>query len=140
MRMTSLKNTEDFRQFVIDIVDEHYQITKGVDSNLNYLWYIYKSGTNDGTYKPFIFMAEMQLLKEMGFMSEYQIDSMCDMMESEDEDNLNIAYLALKNFKLQRIKNHGVYTKTNFAYTDIEKDYPTKILNHNMFMNTIKYK
>jgi len=138
MRLTSLKNAPDFKQFVIEIVDEHYQITKGNDSNLNYLWYMYKSGTNDGNYKPFIFMAEMQLLKEMGYMSQEQIEAMCDMMGSEDEDNLNIAYLALKNFKGQRLKDHGIYTKTNFAYTGVEKDYPVKILNHSMFLNTVK--
>ena len=125
---------------LFDITTEHYELAKVTDQSISYLWFMYNKGTKAGDYRPFIFMAEMQLLKEMGFMSEYQIESMCDMMESEDEDNLNIAYLALKNFKSQRIKNHGVYTKTNFAYTDIEKDYPTKILNHNMFMNTIKYK
>lgn len=128
-----IKNKE-FKEFIENIVDEHYQISKNADSNLHYLWHLYKHGNNAGDYKPFILMAEMQLLKEMGYISEEEIENMWQMVESEDQDNFNLVWLALKTWRLTRIKEHGLYSSTNtFPYSNIERDYASKILNYEVF-------
>jgi hypothetical protein len=129
---------KDFKIFISEIIDEHYQLTKGVDSNLNYLWYLYKQGTNAGEYKPFILMAEMQLLKEMGYITADEIETMWNMIDSEDSDNFNLVWLALRTWRLARLKDHGVYTKSNFAYMNVEKDYSVKILNQQVFLKDAK--
>lgn len=133
------KKTKEFKEFIQGIVEEHYNITKKVDQNLNYLWHLYLKGGKVGQYKPFILMAEMQLLKEMGYMDDEQIDNLWKMLNSEDEDNFNIAYLALRHFKSQRIKEHGAYGMgSTFAYMNVEKDYPVKVLNHELFLKYLK--
>ena len=66
--------TKKFKKFLHSIIEEHYNMTSqnndttGLNHSLNYLWYMYHKGVNTGTYRPFIFMAEMHLLKEMGYM------------------------------------------------------------------------
>jgi hypothetical protein len=132
------KKSKEFKNFIEAIIDEHYQITKQSNKNLNYLWYLYKRTGKAIEYKPFILMAEMQLLKEMGYITSEEVDNMCNMINSEDEDNFNIAWLAIKSVRHVRIKEHGVYgTKSTFAYMSIEKDYSSKILNPELYMKTI---
>ena len=50
---------------VYSIVKEHYDMAKKTDQSISYLWYMYDQGTKSGEFRPFIYMAEMQLLKEM---------------------------------------------------------------------------
>ncbi len=130
--------SKDFKVFISEIIDEHYQLTKDVDGNLHYLWYLYKQGTKAGDYKPFILMAEMQLLKEMGYITADEIDTMWKMVDSEDEDNFNMVWLAMRTWRTARLRDHGVYTKGNFAYMNVEKDYSVKILNHDVFLKDVK--
>jgi hypothetical protein len=137
MKMT--RRDKDFKELIEAIVDEHYQITKKCDQNLNYLWHLYKKGTKAGEYKPFILMAEMQLLKEMGYITDEEIQNMWAMLDSEDEDNFYLVWLAVRTWRLTRITEHGVYgTSSTFAYSNIERDYPAKILNHEVFLKTMK--
>lgn len=133
-----MERERKFYQFIEDIVNEHFELTRKTDINLNYLWYLYKNGSNSGTYKPFILLAEMQLLKAMGYLSEEEIENMSGMLESEDKDNFNLVWLAIKTLRLARIKEHGEYSVDNSTYTEIEKDYPTKILHHGLFIKAIK--
>lgn len=132
-----VKKDKEFKELIEAIVEEHFQMTKKIDQNLHYLWYMYKKGTKTGDYKPFMLMAEMQLLKEMGYISAEEIQNMWSMIDSKDEDNFYLVWLAVKTWRLTRIKEHGVYSSTNlFPYMNIEKDYPTKILNHEVFLKT----
>jgi len=127
-----IKNKE-FKEFIENIVDEHYHLSKNADGNLHYLWHLYKHGNNAGDYKPFILIAEMHLLKEMGYISDEEIENMWQMIESEDEDNFNLVWLALNTWRTERIKEHGLYSSTNtFPYMNIEKDYATKVLNYDL--------
>lgn len=122
------------------IAQEHYEITEDVDSNLNYLWYMYHKGSKAGTFKPFVFMAELQLLKRMGYTNDKEVQSMIKMLESEDEDNIHLVTLAIKNFRDLRIQEYGEYSKTNKYYADIAKNYAYEILNHEVFMTTMAVK
>jgi hypothetical protein len=122
------------------IAAEHYEITKDVDSNLNYLWYMYHKGTKAGTFKPFVFMAELQLLKRMGYTNDKEVQNIIKMLESEDEENIHLVTLAIKNYRDLRIQEHGEYSKVNKDYADIAKNYAYEILNHEVFMTTMAVK
>lgn len=122
------------------IAEEHYEITEDVDSNLHYLWYMYHKGSKAGTFKPFVFMAELQLLKRMGYTNDTEVQNMIKMLESEDQDNVNLVTLVIKNYRDTRIQEYGEYSKTNKYYADIAKNYAYEILNHEVFMTTMSVK
>ena len=126
------------KALVKEIVEEHYNITEGVDGNLNYLWYMYCKGTKEGDWKPFIYMAELQLLKRFDYINDSEIQNLVSMMESEDEDNMSIVNLALMSLRQLRVKEHGIYNKAKKEYSKIAEIYPTEILNHEVFTQTMK--
>jgi|LakMenE18May11ns_1017448.scaffolds.fasta_scaffold9693759_3 hypothetical protein len=131
---------KEIEALTAEIASEHYEITKDVDSNLNYLWYMYHKGSKAGTFRPFVFMAELQLLKRMGYTNDKEMQGMIKMLESEDEDNIHLVTLAIKNFRDLRIQEHGEYSKVNKDYADIAKNYAFEILNHEVFMTTMAVK
>ncbi len=66
-------------------------------------------------------MAELQLLKYMGYINDVEIKNMIRMLESEDQDNLHMVTLSIKNFRELRLQEHGEYSKTNKAYWNVAK-------------------
>ena len=126
------------KALVKEIVEEHYNITEGVDGNLNYLWYMYHKGTKEGDWKPFIYMAELQLLKRFDYINDSEIQNLVGMMESEDEDNMSIVTLAITSLRNLRVKEHGIYNRAKKEYSKISEVYPTEILNHDVFTQTMK--
>jgi hypothetical protein len=122
------------------IAAEHYEITEDVDSNLHYLWYMYHKGSKAGTFKPFVFMAELQLLKRMGYTNDTEVQNIIKMLESEDQDNVHLVTLVIKNYRDTRIQEYGEYSKVNEYYADIAKNYAYEILNHEVFMTTMAVK
>lgn len=131
---------KEIESLTAKIAAEHYEITKDVDSNLNYLWYMYHKGSKAGTFKPFVFMAELQLLKRMGYTNDKEVQSMIKMLESDDEENIHLVTLAIKNYRDLRIQEYGEYTKVSKHYADIAKNYAFEILNHEVFMTTMAVK
>jgi hypothetical protein len=131
---------KEIESLTAEIAAEHYNITEDVDSNLHYLWYMYHKGTKAGTFKPFVFMAELQLLKKMGYTNDTEVQSMIKMLESEDQDNIHLVTLAIKNYRDLRIQEHGEYSKVNKDYANIAKNYAYEILNHEVFMTTMAVK
>ena len=126
------------KALVKEIVEEHYNITEGADGNLNYLWYMYHKGTKEGDWKPFIYMAELQLLKRFDYINDSEIQNLVSMMESEDEDNMSIVTLAIMCLRQLRLKEHGIYNKAKKEYSKLAEIYPTEILNHEVFTQTMK--
>ena len=126
------------KALVKEIVEEHYNITEGADGNLNYLWYMYHKGTKEGDWKPFIYMAELQLLKRFKYINDSEIQNLVSMMESEDEDNMSIVTLAIMCLRQLRLKEHGIYNKAKKEYSKLAEIYPTEILNHEVFTQTMK--
>ena len=126
------------KALVKEIVEEHYNITEGADGNLNYLWYMYHKGTKEGDWKPFIYMAELQLLKRFKYINDSEIQNLVSMMESEDEDNMSIVTLAIMCLRQLRVKEHGIYNKAKKEYSKLAEIYPTEILNHEVFTQTMK--
>jgi len=123
-----------------EIAAEHYEITQNVDSNLNYLWYMYHKGSKAGTFRPFVYMAELQLLKKMGYTNDLEAKNMIKMLESSDQDNIHLVTLAIKNYRDLRIQEHGLYSKVNKDYWDVAKNYAFEILNHEVFTTTMAVK
>jgi len=130
--------TKEMKALVKEIVEEHYNITEGADGNLNYLWYMYHKGTKEGDWKPFIYMAELQLVKRFDYINDSEIQNLVSMMESEDEDNMNIVTLAITSLRQLRVKEHGIYNKAKTEYSKLAEIYPTEILNHEVFTQTMK--
>ena len=121
---------------VYSIVKEHYDMAKKTDQSISYLWYMYDQGTKSGEFRPFIYMAEMQLLKEMGYVNVDEISNMVDMLSSDDKENFYILSLSLNTLRNKRIKDHGVYEDENEAYTDLVNNYTHRIVNHDLFKKT----
>jgi hypothetical protein len=115
------------------IIEEHFNMTSGVDRNFNYLWYMYHRGTKQGTYKPFMLGFELNLLIALGQITEEERENIAKMCGSEDEDNLYIALLAIDNFRKQRIKQHGQWKAYGEEVSDIFRvavsKYPVLIVN-----------
>lgn len=124
---------KDFKQLIADIVEEHYDMTSSVDKNLNYLWYMYYKGSKKGDFRPFVFMAELMLLKKFNYLSDSEIKNIIAMMKSEDRDNLNIVTLTIKNLRDLRIKEHGIFSNDNNAYNEVKLNYAYEIVNHSAF-------
>ena len=131
---------KEMEELSAKIAEEHYNITDGVDQNLHYLWYMYHKGSKAGMFRPFVYMAELQLLKRMGYINDTEIKNMIGMLESEDQDNLHMVTLSIKNFRELRLQEHGEYSKVNNAYWKVAKNYAHEILNHEIFMQTMAAK
>lgn len=116
-----------------DICKEHWEVSKPNDSNIGYLWYMYAVGTKAGTFRPFIFLAELNLLVKTGYITEVERDNMIVMLDSSDEDNAHVLAYSILTFRNNRIKDLGVWTLDNEKYKEI--DYIRDIINTEIFMN-----
>jgi len=132
-----MRDTKDMLKLVAAIAEEHYNITDGADNNLNYLWYMYHKGSKKDEFRPFVYMAELMLLKKYDYLNDAEIRNIISMMKSEDGDNLAIVTLSIQNLRDLRIKKQGVYSKENEAYKDLKYTYAFEILNHTVFMETM---
>ena len=132
--------TQEIKKLVAAIAEEHYSITDGIDGNLNYLWYMYHKGTKKDEFRPFVYMAELMLLKKYNYITTTELQNVMGMMKSEDKDNLHIATLTIKNLRELRIKEHGIYSKDNEAYNELGYTYAFDVLNHTVFLQTMAEK
>jgi len=96
-----------------DVVNEHYLITKDKDSNLNYLWWMYKDGNKKDQFNPFIFNFELNLLEALDIINKDQSDHISQMLNSEDLDNTYIAVCSISYLRKERIEKHGEYGKSD---------------------------
>ena len=134
------KHIPEMKNLVKLIVNEHYEMTKKIDSNLNYLWYMYKSGTKAYQFKPFVFLAEIQLLKALDYVTEDEAYNMSNMMDSEDYDNINLVYLSILNMRKKRIEEHGDWLgdEVSDKFKEVVKNYTYTILSHELLVKTYK--
>ena len=124
------------KELVKAIVEEHYFMTKNIDQNLHYLWHLYDKGTKAGEYRPFILLAEIQLLKVLDYITEDEAYNMSNMMQSDDIDNLNLVYLSILNMRKKRMEEHGEWevSVVSDKLNDIVKDYPHTVLSRELFI------
>jgi len=78
-----IKNFSDpkIKKLIKDICNEHWEVAKSNDSNIGYLWYMYAAGTKVGTFRPFIFFAELNLLVKTGYITEEAMNNMSGMLD-----------------------------------------------------------
>jgi hypothetical protein len=133
--MSIYRHVPGIKELVKDIVEEHYHMAKNIDQNLQYLWHLYNHGTKAGEYRPFILLAEIQLLKALDYITEDEAHNMSNMMQSEDTDNLNLVYLSILNLRKKRIKEHGEFDKNacSVELNKIRQDYAHTILSVDLF-------
>ena len=129
--------TQELKKLVAAIAEEHYNITNGADGNLNYLWYMYYKGSKKDEFRPFVYMAELMMLKKYNYLSDTEIRNLIGMMKSDDRDNLTMVTLTIQSLRNLRIKEHGIYSKENKAYSELEYTYAFEVLNHTVFMQTM---
>ena len=129
--------TQELKKLSAAIAEEHYNITDGTDGNLNYLWYMYHKGSKKDEFRPFVYMAELMLLKKFNYLSDAEIRNLIGMMKSDDRDNLTMVTLTIENLRNLRIKEHGVFSKDNKAYDEVKHTYAFEVLNHTVFLQTM---
>ena len=132
--------TQELKKLSAAIAEEHYNITNGADGNLNYLWYMYHKGSKKDEFRPFVYMAELMMLKKFNYLSENEIKNLIGMMKSDDRDNLTMVTLTIESLRKLRIKEHGVFNKENKAYDELKHTYAFEVLNHTVFMQTMTEK
>lgn len=130
-----IKNFSDpkITAMIRDICKEHWPVAKHGNSNIGYLWYMYAAGTKAGTFRPFIFLAEVNLLIKTGYVTAEEKDNMIKMLDSLDEDNAHLLAYSILTFRNQRIKDLGLWTPDNKKYKEI--DYIRDVINTEIFMN-----
>ena len=80
------------RKLVENIAEEHYKITSELGlSNLSYLWFMYANGSKKGDFKPFMFLAEVNLLVRLRYLDNEEKRNIIGLMTSSDKDNIYIA-------------------------------------------------
>ena len=117
-----------------DICNEHHLIAKSTDSSLGYLWYMYTHGTKKGELKPFILLAEINLLEATGFITDDSKETMIGQLKSSDKENLYMLFLAINSLRNERIKKLGNFCIDNINYKSI--DYKTNIINVDSFLKS----
>ena len=123
---------KQLKKLVEDIAKEHYDITSDLGlSNLSYLWFMYANGSKKGDFKPFIFLAEVNLLVRLNYLDNEEKRYIIGLMVSSDEDNIYIAGLSILELRKQRIKDLGKYTKDNKHYELV--DYHKEVINTDDF-------
>lgn len=107
------------QKFIDELCDEHHQISKVEDSNMGYLWYMYTHGSKKGDFKPFMFLAEINLLKAKGYVTEVEKENLISMLSSKDADNVYLTAYSLLTLRTQRVTELGLWTLENENYKDI---------------------
>jgi len=103
-----------------DICKEHWPVAKCNDSNIGYLWYMYAAGTKTGTFRPFIFLSELNLLVKTGYITEDEKENMLKMLFSKDEDNAHVLAYSILTLRKSRIEALGLWTPDNDKYKEID--------------------
>ena len=126
-------NDPKLMTMIKDICNEHWEIAKPSDSNIGYLWYMYAAGTKAGTFRPFIFLAELNLLFKTGYITEVEKDNMIQMLSSSDEDNAHILAYSILALRENRIKDLGLWILDNENYSKI--NYIKDVISTEIFSN-----
>ena len=84
---------------------EHFEITNAPEcKNLHMLWYMYVKGTKKGTYKPFVFLAELRLLQYLGYMDPDSVKNAVRLLESPDKENWFVASQVINFLEKKELK------------------------------------
>lgn len=119
------------KDFITDICDEHFVITRNKDTSLNYLWHMYSvDGGYSGQYRPFIIFAELCLNKAFGIVTDEDMEGMRSLLSSSDAENVYLAVQAVKFYRDKRIEEYGTYLNNEIPekWESIRDTYSTDVL------------
>ena len=118
---------------------EHFEITDCAErNNLHMLWYMYVKGTKKGTFRPFVFLAELRLLNYLGYMDDSEMENTIKLIESSDKENLFVASQVINFYRKVRIKDLGEFNLKKSRYIQTRMEYESKILNSDVWSNKRK--
>ena len=118
---------------------EHFDLTDCDECrNIHMLWYMYVKGIMKGTYKPFVFLAELKLLEYLGYMDESSVKNAIKLLGSPDKENLFVASQVIKFFRNERIKEMGEFNLEKSRYIQARMEYESKIMTKNLWMKKQK--
>jgi hypothetical protein len=117
---------------IASICNEHYKICKVEDSNMGYLWHMYAIGSKKDTFRPFIFLSELNLLVKKNYLSMEEKDNLARMLRSTDDDNAHLTAYSIITLRNKRIAELGVWTLDNPNYKDV--NYTKDIIHVEMFL------
>jgi len=113
---------------------EHFDLTDCNECrNLHMLWYMYVKGTKKGTYKPFVFLAELKLLEYLDYMDNISVENTIKLLESPDKENLFVASQVINFYRKQRIKDMGEFNLEKSRYIQSRMDYESKIMSSDLW-------
>ena len=119
------------KDFITDVCDEHYVLTRNKDTSLNYLWHMYGvEGGHSGEYRPFIIFAELCLNKAFGIVTDEDMEGMRSLLSSSDTENVYLAVQAVKFYRDKRILEYGTYLNNEIPekWETIRDTYSTDVL------------
>jgi hypothetical protein len=99
---------------------------------------MYTAGAKKGTYKPFVFLAELKLLEYLGYMDETSVENAIKLLSSPDKENLFVASQVIQFFRNERIKEMGEFNLEKSRYIQARMDYESKIMTKNLWMKKQK--
>ena len=144
MRQQTFHTDFKVKKLIAEIVNEHYELTLNKEAvintiSINFLWRSYNTGVMVLSYRPFIFIAELQLLKEFGYVTDSEISGVIKLLESEDQENFELVFLSIQTLRNLRLKEHGCYSLANKkTYQEIINNYDTKILSLEILSKCLK--
>ena len=131
--MIKMFNDQKIRSLIENICHEHHMVCKVEDSNMGYLWHMYAHGTKKGTFRPFIFLSELNLLVKTGYITEDEKQNLLGMFLSKDDDNAYLTAYSIITLRNQRIEELGLWTLDNEKYKDI--NYTRDIISPEIFLS-----
>ena len=135
--MIKVFTDKKIKGLIQNICLEHCGICKVEDSNMGYLWHMYAHGSKAGDFKPFMFLAELNLLVATGYLFEEENNRLIEMMSSSDDDNMYLVALSILQLRTTRIEQLGLYTSDNEKYKHI--NYLTNIISPELFMKKTSF-
>jgi hypothetical protein len=118
--MIKVFKDQKIRSLIENICHEHHMVCNVKDSNMGYLWYMYTHGSKKGSFRPFIFLSELNLLVKTGYITENEKQNLLGMFLSEDEDNAHLTAYSIITLRNKRIEELGLWSLDNENYKEIE--------------------
>lgn len=122
------KEDKELSKLCIAICSDHYELLKNVDGNMSYTFNLYANGPYQGSYRKFMFYAELRLNKMLGLLTAEEVENAYNMMISEDQDNFYIVTQIVKHYMKERHAKFGALMDYK-GYDIARQNYLQEILN-----------
>lgn len=111
------------------ICAEHGLLAQKYNPNIYHMWFSHNAkGPRSFNYKPFMVLAEINLLHEMKIIDDSEKEGMTRLFESSVYfDDLYMALTSLEFFRNQRLEKFGYYKKSPENYEELSFNYKEKV-------------